>query len=86
MQPTHNILLEKIRAQSIESLGRHLAAAIDLQCHLRQARWNVRGPGGTALRELLDGQFLLVESHLSATRLFGLVEQRRGFATQDAAA
>jgi starvation-inducible DNA-binding protein len=31
MHPTHNTLSENIRAQSIELLNKHLAAAIDLQ-------------------------------------------------------
>lgn len=62
MQPTHNTLPEAIRAQSIESLSRHLAAVIDLQSHLRQARWNVRGSGSTALRELLEQAVKQTES------------------------
>jgi starvation-inducible DNA-binding protein len=54
MQPSHNTLSENIRAQSIELLNKHLAAAIDLQAHVKQAHWNVSGPGLTAIHELFD--------------------------------
>jgi starvation-inducible DNA-binding protein len=54
MQPTHNTLPEIIRAQSIELLNKHLAAAIDLHAQVKQAHWNVRGPGFIALHELFD--------------------------------
>jgi starvation-inducible DNA-binding protein len=54
MHPTHNTLPEAIRAQSIEILNLHLAAAIDLHGQLKQAHWNVRGPGFFAIHELFD--------------------------------
>lgn len=54
MQPTHNTLSENIRAQSIELLNKHLAAAIDLHAQVKQAHWNVRGPGFFAIHELFD--------------------------------
>lgn len=54
MQPTHNTLSENIRAQSIELLNKHLAAAIDLHAQVKQAHWNVRGPGFIAIHELFD--------------------------------
>ena len=54
MQPTHNTLPETIRAQSIELLNKHLAAAIDLHAQAKQAHWNVRGPGFIAIHELFD--------------------------------
>ncbi len=54
MQPTHNTLAEAIRAQSIELLNKHLAAAIDLHAQVKQAHWNVRGPGFIAIHELFD--------------------------------
>jgi starvation-inducible DNA-binding protein len=37
MQPTHNTLSENIRAQSVELLNKHLAAAIDLHAQVKQA-------------------------------------------------
>ena len=49
MQPTHNTLSGNIRAQSVELLNKHLAAAIDLHAQVKQAHWNVRGPGFFAI-------------------------------------
>ncbi len=54
MQFTHNTLPEPIRIQSVDLLNKHLAAAIDLQAQLKQAHWNVRGPGFMAIHELFD--------------------------------
>ena len=54
MQATHNTLSETIRTQSIELLNKHLAAAIDLHAQVKQAHWNVRGPGFIAIHELFD--------------------------------
>jgi starvation-inducible DNA-binding protein len=54
MHPTHNTLSENIRTQSVELLNRHLAAAIDLQAQVKQAHWNVRGPGFIAIHRLFD--------------------------------
>jgi starvation-inducible DNA-binding protein len=54
MQPTHNTLPEPIRIQSVELLNKHLAAAIDLHAQIKQAHWNVRGPGFIAIHELFD--------------------------------
>lgn len=54
MYATRNSLSENIRAQSVGILNRHLAAAIDLQAQLKQAHWNVRGPGFIAIHELFD--------------------------------
>ena len=62
MQSTHNTLGETIRAQSIEILNKHLAAAIDLHAQVKQAHWNVRGPGFIALHELFDRVSEEVES------------------------
>jgi len=54
MQTTHNTLAESIRRQSIELLNNHLAAAVDLHGQVKQAHWNVRGPGFIAIHELFD--------------------------------
>ncbi|MCC7053668.1 MAG: DNA starvation/stationary phase protection protein Dps [Gemmatimonadaceae bacterium] len=54
MRHTHNTLSEEIRSQVIEILNHHLAAAIDLQAQVKQAHWNVRGPGFIAVHELFD--------------------------------
>jgi DNA-binding ferritin-like protein len=52
MQPTRNTLSENIRAQSVELLNKHLAAAIDL--HVR---------GLTQISRGIDQQLWFVESH-----------------------
>jgi len=54
MHPTRNTLSENIRAQSVELLNKHLAAAIDLQAQVKQAHWNVQGPNFIAIHELFD--------------------------------
>jgi starvation-inducible DNA-binding protein len=54
LHPTRNTLPETIRAQSVEALNIHLAAAIDLHGQVKQAHWNVRGPGFIAIHELFD--------------------------------
>lgn len=53
MQPTHNTLSQNIRAQSVELLNKH-PAAIDLHAQVKQAHWNVHGPGFIAIHELFD--------------------------------
>lgn len=74
MQSTHNTLSENIRAQSVELLNKHLAAAIDLHAQLKQAHWNVRGPGFIAVHELFDKVSEEVETYsdLIAERAGGL--------------
>jgi len=54
MQHTHNTLAELIREQSVEVLNKNLAAAIDLHSQVKQAHWNVRGPGFIAAHDLFD--------------------------------
>lgn len=63
MQPTRNTLSENIRAQSIELLNKNLAAAIDLHAQMKQAHWNVRGPGFIAIHELFDKVSVEVENY-----------------------
>jgi len=74
MQPTHNTLSENIRTQSVELLNKHLAAAIDLHAQLKQANWNVRGPGFIAIHELFDKVSVEAENYsdLIAERARGL--------------
>ena len=74
MQPTHNTLSENIRGQSVELLNKHLAAAIDLHAQVKQAHWNVRGPGFISIHELFDKVAVAVEdySDLIAERAGGL--------------
>ena len=63
MQKTHNTLPEEIRIQSVELLNLHLAAAIDLHAQMKQAHWNVRGPGFIAIHELFDRVSTAVEDY-----------------------
>ena len=74
MHPTHNTLSENIRAQSVELLNKHLAAAIDLHAQVKQAHWNVRGPSFIAIHELFDKVSSEVENYsdLIAERAGGL--------------
>jgi starvation-inducible DNA-binding protein len=71
---THNTLSENIRAQSVELLNKHLAAAIDLHAQMKQAHWNVRGPGFIGIHELFDKVSEAVEiySDMIAERTAGL--------------
>lgn len=74
MHQTHNTLPEEIRLQSVELLNLNLAAAIDLHAQMKQAHWNVRGPGFIAIHELFDRVSSEVEdfSDLIAERAAGL--------------
>lgn len=74
MHFTHNTLSENIRTQSVELLNKHLAAAIDLHAQMKQAHWNVRGPGFIGIHELFDKVSEAVEiySDMIAERAGGL--------------
>lgn len=73
MHPTRNTLSENIRAQSIELLNKHLAAAIDLHGQVKQAHWNVRGPAFIAIHGLFDAVAAEVDNHSDT-----LAERARG--------
>lgn len=74
MHQTHNTLPEAVRIQSVAALNKHLAAAIDLHGQLKQAHWNVRGPGFIAVHELFDtvASGALAASDLLAERAAGM--------------
>jgi len=74
MQNTRNTLDETVRIQSVELLNHNLAAAIDLHAQVKQAHWNVRGPGFIAIHELFDRVSTEVEgfSDMLAERAGGL--------------
>lgn len=61
MHPTRNTLPLSIREASVAVLNRHLAAAIDLHAQIKQAHWNVVGPGFIAVHELFDAIASLVD-------------------------
>jgi starvation-inducible DNA-binding protein len=62
MHATHNTLPETTRAQAIELLNIQLAAAIDLHAQVKQAHWNVRGPGFMSIHKVFD----TVSEHVEA--------------------
>ena len=64
MHHTRNTLSQNVRAKSIELLNKHLAAAIDLQAQIKQAHWNVRGPGFIGVHELFDQVSTAVLGHI----------------------
>ena len=74
LRKTHNTLPESVRLKSIDALNHHLAAAIDLHAQVKQAHWNVRGPGFMAIHELFDRVSEEVEkySDMLAERAGGL--------------
>jgi len=67
MQPTHNTLSENIRAQSVELLNKHLAAANDLYARVKRAHWNVRGPSFIAIHKLFEKVSTDVENYSDLT-------------------
>ena len=54
MPSTHNTSSKSVRAQAVELLNKHMAAAIDLRDQLKQAHGNVRGPTFIAVHQLFD--------------------------------
>jgi starvation-inducible DNA-binding protein len=80
MHPTRNTLSENIRTQAVDLLNKHVAAAIDLHAQVKQAHWNVRGPGFIAIHELFDKVAADVEdySDLLAERARALGGEARG--------
>src|SRR5437868_6310615 len=54
MYETENNLPQKARSELNRLVNQRLADAIDLQCQLKQAHWNVKGPHFIGLHELFD--------------------------------
>ncbi len=63
MHKTHNTLSQVIRTQSVALLNKHLAASVDLHGQVKQAHWNVRGPGFMAVHKLFDTISEVVEGY-----------------------
>ena len=63
MHKTRNTLAKPVREKSVALLNTHLAAAIDLHAQLKQAHWNVRGPGFFAVHQLFDTVSASVEDY-----------------------
>ena len=54
MFETKNKLTKYRRIELVSLMNQRLADAIDLQCQMKQAHWNVKGPSFIALHELFD--------------------------------
>src|ERR1700744_5694153 len=54
MYETENDLPKADRVELISLINQRLADVIDLQCQLKQAHWNVKGPHFIGLHELFD--------------------------------
>jgi Ferritin-like domain len=54
MFETENDISKDRRVQLNALLNRRLASAVDLQMQMKQAHWNVKGPGFIGLHELFD--------------------------------
>ena len=63
MQPARNILSENVRAQSVELLNKHMAAAINLQAQMKLEHWNVREPGFIAIHELFGQVSMVIKNY-----------------------
>ncbi len=70
---SHSIAPMYVTANDLPSAGRielnalmnlRLASAIDLQQQMKQAHWNVKGPGFIGLHELFDNIYEAVESYV----------------------
>lgn len=57
LNPTRNNLPETTRAAVVEQLNTTLALGLDLALQMKQAHWNLKGPGFIQLHELFDGFF-----------------------------
>lgn len=54
MHPTSHTLSPQTRQRCVELLNARLADAMDLHSQLKQAHWNLKGPGFIALHNLFD--------------------------------
>jgi starvation-inducible DNA-binding protein len=61
---TENDLPKLARAELNKLINQRLADAIDLQCQLKQAHWNVKGPHFIGLHKLFDSISEEVESYV----------------------
>lgn len=59
----NNMSLDR-RTNLIVLLNQRLATSIDLQMQLKQAHWNVKGPGFIALHQLFDKAYQEVEKYV----------------------
>jgi len=64
MYETENDISKQRRTELNALLNRRLADAVDLQMQMKQAHWNVKGPGFIGLHELFDKVAGAVESYV----------------------
>ena len=55
---------DNVRAAAIDLLNARLADGVDLSSQMKQAHWNVKGPGFIALHELFDTIHNAVQVHV----------------------
>ena len=61
---TENDISAANRLELNALLNQRLASAVDLQCQMKQAHWNVKGPSFIALHELFDQVDEAVEGYV----------------------
>jgi starvation-inducible DNA-binding protein len=64
MYETENDLPLNQRSELNALMNQRLADAVDLQMQMKQAHWNVKGPGFIGLHELFDQVYEAVESYV----------------------
>ena len=64
MYETENDISKDRRTQLNALLNQRLASAVDLQMHMKQAHWNVKGPNFIGLHELFDKVAEAVENYV----------------------
>ncbi len=64
MYETENDIAKNSRAELNKLMNQRLADAVDLQCQMKQAHWNVKGPHFIGLHELFDQIDEAVESYV----------------------
>lgn len=64
MYQTENDLAEEDRSEMNSLMNARLASAVDLQMQMKQAHWNVKGPGFIGLHELFDKVDEAVEGYV----------------------
>lgn len=64
MHPTRNDLPAATRTKVAKLINARLADLIDLQSQVKQAHWNVKGPGFIAIHELFDDVAEAMTKHI----------------------
>ena len=87
LHATKNDLPENARGAAVSVLNARLADAVDLATQMKQAHWNVKGPGFIALHELFDKIHGEVQTHVDdlAERITALGGTAEGTAAVAAA-